>query len=161
LPSDKIQIWTKTMNVTPPSQGHPCGLYNSAVFSPSAESDWPAQGLNVHMIVQLQLVFCMLGTDQFLTYVQCFHVTPPTGLRTDAAATGLHILKHAQRNNGEQIGDVLPLSHLRSPVHLIPHFGKTANPHLTTHTSHELSTKFWLNRYWNKQIYYCLSLCSM
>ncbi|KAI6019348.1 hypothetical protein PISMIDRAFT_99987 [Pisolithus microcarpus 441] len=64
LPLDKIQIWTKvhiqvrnyhnpgmveptqTMNVTPPSQEHPRGLYDSAVFSPSAESDWPAQGLN-------------------------------------------------------------------------------------------------------------------
>ena len=64
LPSDRIQIWTKvrvqvrnyhnpvlveptqTMNVAPPSQEHPRGLYDSAVFSPSAESDWPSQGLN-------------------------------------------------------------------------------------------------------------------
>ncbi|KAI6020926.1 hypothetical protein BKA83DRAFT_4126818 [Pisolithus microcarpus] len=128
LPSDKIQIWTKvciqvrnyhnpgmvkpaqTMNIAPPSQEHPCGLYNSAVFSLSAESDWPAWGLNGHMIVQLRLVFRMLGTDQFLTYVQRFHVTPPTGLRMDAAATGLHILKRAQRNNGERIGDRMSIT---------------------------------------------------
>ena len=62
--SDRIQIWTKvrvqvhnyhnpglvepaqTMNVAPPSQEHPYGLYDSAVFSPSVESDWPSQGLN-------------------------------------------------------------------------------------------------------------------
>ena len=64
LPLDRVQIWTKvrvqvrnyhdpelvepaqTMNVTPPSQEYPHGLYDSAVFSPSAESDWPSQGLN-------------------------------------------------------------------------------------------------------------------
>ena len=64
LPSDRIQIWTKvrvqvrnyhnpglvepaqTMNIAPPSQEHPRGLYDSAVFSPGAESDWPSQGLN-------------------------------------------------------------------------------------------------------------------
>ncbi|KIK17896.1 hypothetical protein PISMIDRAFT_14783 [Pisolithus microcarpus 441] len=194
LPSNKIQIWTKvrmqvrnyhnpemvepaqTMNVTPPSQEHPRGLYDCVVFSPGAESDWPSQGLNGelsidiqwcrlnnfpgHMITQLRLVFCMLGTDQFLTYVQCFHVIPPAGHTTDATSSGLHILKRAMRSNRERVGDVLPLSHIRSPVHLIPHFGKTANPHLTTHTSHEFSTEFWLNRYWNKHIYYCLSLCA-
>ena len=113
------------------------------------------------MVVQLRLIFRILGTDQFLTYVQRFHVTPPSaGHTTDAAATGLHVLKHAVRNNGERIGDVLPLAHICSPVHLILRFGKTANPRLTTHTNYELSSEFWLNCYWNKQIYYCLSLCS-
>ncbi|KAI6130716.1 hypothetical protein EDD16DRAFT_1700678 [Pisolithus croceorrhizus] len=119
LPLNKIQIWTKIrmqvqnyhnpemvepaqmMNVTPPSQEHPCGLYDCVVFSPGAESNWPSQGLNEHMIVQLQLVFCMLGTDQFLTYVQCFHVIPPAGHLTDATSSGLHILKHMMRSNRE------------------------------------------------------------
>ncbi|KAI6027295.1 hypothetical protein PISMIDRAFT_92901, partial [Pisolithus microcarpus 441] len=113
-----------------------------------------------HMIAQLRLVFCMLGTDQFLTYVQHFHIIPPAGHTMDATSSGLHVLKCAMRSNRERVGDVLPLSHIRSPVHLIPHFGKTANPCLTTHTSHEFSTKFWLNHYWNKHIYYCLSLCA-
>lgn len=109
--------------------------------------------------MQLRLVFRVLGTDQFLAYVQRFHVTPPVGHTTDAAAAGLHVLKHAIRN-GERVGDVVPLSHLRSPVHLIPRFGKSANPRLTPHSSYELSTEFWLNRFWNKEIYYALSLCT-
>ena len=63
VPSDRIQIWTKvrvqvrnyhnpslvepaqTMLVTPPSQEHPRGRYDSAVCSSSAKSDWPSQGL--------------------------------------------------------------------------------------------------------------------
>ena len=130
----------------------------------SNSSDLWCSGFNKslgHMVVQLWLVFRILGTDQFLTYVQHFHVTPPpAGHTTDAAATGLHVLKCAVRNNGEWIGDVLPLVHIHSPVHLIPRFGKTANPRLSAHTSHELLSEFWLNHYWNKQIYYCLSLGS-
>ena len=130
----------------------------------SNSSDIWCSGFNEssgHMVVQLWLIFHILGTDQFLTYVQHFHVTPPSaGHTTDAAATGLHVLKRAVRNNRERIGDVLPLAHIRSPVHLIPRFGKRANPRLSTHTSHEFSSEFWLNRYWNKQIYYCLSLGS-
>lgn len=114
-----------------------------------------------HIIVQLRLVFRILRTDEFLTYVQPFHITPPpTGHSTDSAAAGLHVLKRATRSNGELVGDVLPLSYIRSPVHLVPRFGKTANARLTRSTSYEFSTEFWLNRYWNKQIYYCLSLCS-
>ncbi|KAG9318973.1 hypothetical protein JVU11DRAFT_1089 [Chiua virens] len=146
------------MNIAPPSQEHPHGLYDSAIFSTHAKSDWPSSGLNGHVVVQLRIVFRMLGTDEFLTYVQCFNVTPPTlGHTTDINAAGLHALKCATRINGDRIGDVLPVSYLRSPVHLVLHFGKNANSHLTKHTSHKLSNEFWLNHYWNKQIYYSLS----
>ena len=34
------------MNAAPPSQEHPHGLCDSAVFSQGAESDWPLQGLD-------------------------------------------------------------------------------------------------------------------
>ncbi|KAG9309725.1 hypothetical protein JVU11DRAFT_10401 [Chiua virens] len=61
------------MNIAPPSQEHPHGLYDSAIFSTHAKSDWPSSGLNGHVVVQLRIVFRMLGTDEFLTYVQCFN----------------------------------------------------------------------------------------
>ena len=105
-----------------------------------------------HLVVQLRLVFRILSTDIFLAYVQHFNATPPD------AASGLHGLKRAVRANGTPIGDVIPLAHIRSPAHTIPHFGRAANPRLTSHTSYELSSEFWLNRYWNKQFYY--SLCT-
>jgi len=103
-----------------------------------------------HLIVQLRLVFRILGTDTFLAYVQRFNVTPPD------AASGLHGLKRAVRTNGTRIGDIIPLTHIRSPAHVIPRFGRAANSRLNSHTSYELSSEFWLNKYWNKQFYYCL-----
>ncbi|KAI6025141.1 hypothetical protein PISMIDRAFT_90161, partial [Pisolithus microcarpus 441] len=71
LPSNRLQIWAKvhvqvcnyhnprnvepaqTMNAAPPSKEHPHGLYNSAVFSPAADSDWPDQGLNGTPVLHL------------------------------------------------------------------------------------------------------------
>ena len=103
-----------------------------------------------HLVVQLRLVFRVLGTDTFLAYVQCFNVTAPD------TTSGLHGLKRTVRTNGVRIGNIIPLSHVRSPAHVIPHFGKTANARLTPHTSYELSSEFWLNKYWTKQFYYCL-----
>lgn len=62
-PSERIQVWTKvrvqvrnyhhpdiveppqTVNAIPPSTKYPHGLYDSAVFSPGTESDWPSSGL--------------------------------------------------------------------------------------------------------------------
>ena len=103
-----------------------------------------------HLIVQLRLVFRILGTDTFLAYVQRFNVTPPD------TASSLHGLKHAVRTNGTRIGDIIPLTHICSPAHVIPRFGRAANSRLNSHTSYELSSEFWLNKYWNKQFYYCL-----
>ena len=103
-----------------------------------------------HLIVQLRLVFRILGTDTFLAYVQCFNVTPPD------ATSGLHGFKRAIRTNDTRIEDIIPLTHICSPTHVIPHFGRAANSCLNSHTSYELLLEFWLNKYWNKQFYYCL-----
>ena len=56
-----------------------------------------------------------------------------------------------------QVGEVIPLHCLHSPAHVIPRFGKEANQRLTRHTAYELSNEFWLNKYWNKEIFYALS----
>ena len=154
--------------ISPPSQHNASGTYDFVIVSPTADSDWPLNGLSGmsglhhlldlltsmmlgHLVVQLRLVFRILGTDTFLAYVQRFNVTsaPDT-------ASGLHGLKRAIRTNGMRIGDIIPLSHIRSPAHVIPHFGRAANARLNSHTSYELSSEFWLNKYWTKQFYYCL-----
>ena len=153
--------------ISPPSQHNASGTYNFVIVSPMADSDWPSNGLSGmssfhhlldsltsmmlgHLVVQLCLVFRVLGTDTFLAYVQCFNVTAPN------AASGLCGLKHAVRTNGMHIGDIIPLSHVCSPTHIILHFGKAANARLNSHISYEFSLEFWLNKYWTKQFYYCL-----
>ena len=110
------------------------------------------------MVVQVRLIFRVLRSDTFLAYVQHFsHTSPPLACSTTEGAAGLHVLKRIVRNNGTRVGDIIPLRHLRSPVHAIPHFGREANPRLTRHTAYELSNEFWLNKYWNKEIFYALS----
>ena len=73
----------------------------------------------------------------------------------------MHVLKRAIRNNGTRAGEVIPLRYIRSPAHVIPRFGKEANSRLTAHTSYELSNEFWLNKYWNKEFFYALSLSTI
>ena len=85
------------------------------------------------------------------------NATPPLSFNTTDGAVGMHILRRVVRD-GIQVGDIIPLDHIHSPAHLIPRFGKEANPHLTCHMSYDLSNKFWLNKYWNKEIFYALSL---
>ena len=64
LSTEQLQIWLKvrvqvrtwhdstsvepaqTLHIAPPSQQHPSGLYNCAIISSTANSDWPVGGLN-------------------------------------------------------------------------------------------------------------------
>ena len=68
----------------------------------------------------------------------------------------MHILRRVKRASGEYLGDVIPLSQLRAPVDLVPRFGKTANARLSSMNSIALSEEFWLNKYWNKELFYTL-----
>jgi hypothetical protein len=61
------------------------------------------------------------------------------------------------RSNGERIGDILPLDQIRAQADLAPRFGTKANPKLTSSTSLVYSTEFWLNKYFNKELFYALS----
>jgi len=161
----------------PPSAQSPIERYDFAVISQTDESDWPSSGLRGmfcgvmsqpyvhhlpgHVVVQIRLIFRLLRSDTFLTYVQCFNtISPPPLCDSTDGAAGMHILKRAIRRDGGRVGYVIPLHHICSPAHLIPRFGREANPRLTRHTSYELSNEFWLNKYWNKQFFYTLSLSS-
>ena len=69
----------------------------------------------------------------------------------------MHLLRRAVRSDGSRIGDVIPISQVRSPAHLIPNFGKEAHPRLTRENSYDVSSEFWLNKYWSKEFYFTLS----
>ncbi|KAF8546733.1 hypothetical protein OG21DRAFT_1490879 [Imleria badia] len=173
--SERIQIWFKvwvqqptyhdprlfeppqSLVASPPSMHFPSGRYDCPIISPSDKSDWPSNGLRGHTVVQIRLIFHLLHSQTFLAYVQYFNTTPPPSFNTTDGAAGMHILRRVVRD-GIRVGDIIPLDHIHSPAHLIPCFGKEANPRLTCHTSYDLSNEFWLNKYWNKEIFYALSL---
>ncbi|KAH7917570.1 hypothetical protein BV22DRAFT_1026118 [Leucogyrophana mollusca] len=174
LPFTKIQIWCKirvqlpayhdrssveppqTLRICPPSNELPQGLYDSVIMNTSPESHWPVNGLE-GFVVQLRLVFRPLNSSHYLAYVQTFNIVPHASGGKVNPGTNMHSLKRAVWSNGEHIGGIIPITQVRSPTHLIPRFGKQAHPCLTRNNSSEVSSDFWLNKYWNKDFYHALS----
>ena len=104
------------------------------------------------------MIFHPLSLDHFLTYVQCFSIVPQQGIVNGVhPGTGMYMLRRTVRADRSRIGEVIPVTQVRSPTHLIPNFGKEAHPRLTRENSHEVSSEFWLNKYWSKEFYFALS----
>ena len=55
---------------------------------------------------------------------------------------------------------MIPITQVRSPAHLIPNFGNEAHSRLTQDNSYNVSSEFWLNKYWSKEFYFVLSSIS-
>ncbi|KAI5990601.1 hypothetical protein EDD15DRAFT_2170126 [Pisolithus albus] len=170
----KLQIWHKlrvqqlsyhsktllspqTLRAVPPSAAKPHGQYDSVIISAHPESDWLGDGLAGHSISQLRMIFCPAHLDLFLAYVQHFNIVPQSNPINVNPATGMHLLRRAVRSNGQRVGEVIPLTLICSPAHLVPNFGREAHPRLTCLSSYEFSNEFWLNKYWTKELYYTLS----
>ena len=68
----------------------------------------------------------------------------------------MYILKRAHCADDLQMGDIIPLFHIRAPVDLIPQYMRAADVQLAKETSLEYSSEFLLNNFFNKQLYYSL-----
>ncbi|KAG2134508.1 hypothetical protein DEU56DRAFT_913696 [Suillus clintonianus] len=151
----------QTLNCAPPSDIWSFGRYDTVIVNNEDGHSWPADGLCGHVIAQVRLIMRPIrktGTpegwkDRFLTYVQRF-----TSNSERESATQLHLLKRAKRSNGTRIGDVIPVTQLRAPVNVVPRFGASADPRLTQYNSMEHASEFWLNKYWDKNIFIPLSM---
>jgi hypothetical protein len=128
-----------------------------------------------HCVVQLRLIFRIvhppdsaipLGspTDSFLAYVQRFDVVPQvrssgsnTRSHVPERSTNMYVLKRSTRADGAWLGDIVPLSHIRVAVDLVPQFMDAADSRLTKESSLEYSSEFLLNHFFDKQLYYSLS----
>lgn len=73
-------------------------------------------------------------------------------------ASSLFIVKRARRANNKHIGDILPLQQVRELIDLIPRFGKQADRHLTRYNVLEYCSEFWLNKYFDKELFLALNL---
>ncbi|KAG1800625.1 hypothetical protein EV424DRAFT_1332024, partial [Suillus variegatus] len=118
-------------------------------------------------IGQIRLIMCPIGKsgtnwswkDRFLVYVHRFDIVPQSsGTNDREPSTQLHLLKRAKHSNGTWVGDIIPVTQLRSPVNLFPRFGASADNRLTPYNSMEHASQFWLNKYWDKNTYLPLSM---
>lgn len=73
------------------------------------------------------------------------------------ANTSLYLLKRAVRSTGEVLGDIVPLDQLRLLVDVAPRFSKEAGPGLTNTNSIVFAKEFWLNKYFDKELFHILS----
>ena len=96
----------------------------------------------------------------YLIYAERFDIIPQSATITTSARTvapdpitGLYILKRALRSDQTRIGGMVPLYHCRMPVQLVPRFGLEADNRLTYTTSMEKSREFFLNGYFDKNIF--------
>ena len=103
------------------------------------------------------MIFRLTRSDLFLAYVQHFNIVPQSNPVNINPATDMHLLRRAVRGNGQRVGEVILLTRICSPAHLVPNFGREAHPRLTRLSSYEFSNEFWLNKYWTKEFYYALS----
>lgn len=67
--------------------------------------------------------------------------------------TGLYLLKPAKRSNQTALGDVVPLGRLRRLLELTPRFGDKADRRLTKENCMDYASEFWLNKYFDKELF--------
>ncbi|KAG2156558.1 uncharacterized protein EDB93DRAFT_1247267 [Suillus bovinus] len=183
LPFEKIQVWFKlqlqdtnfhdihiirpaqTLNCSPPSAVWTCSRYDPVIVNNDARCSWPTDGLCGHIVSEIWLILHPIGKtgtnwswkDRFLTYVYCFDIVSQGGHDCEPS-TQLHILKCAKCSNGTWVGDVIPITQLRAPVNIVPRFGASTDNHLTPYNSMEHASEFWLNKYWDKNTFFPLSM---
>jgi hypothetical protein len=102
----------------------------------------------------------------YFVYAQRFNIIPqlpPTGQGQSnekgpypEPSTGMHLLKCARRTDGSIMRDIVPLAQLRTLVDLVPRFGEQANRRLAKEAVLEYSSEFWLNKYFEKELFYAL-----
>lgn len=112
----------------------------------------------------------MANDDCFLAYVQRFDIVPQINESVSGSTTrrglypepdsSLYLLKRAHRTSGDRIGDIVPIRQIRDLVELIPRFGKKANRRYTCYNSLEFASEFWLNKYFNKELFLALGSTS-
>lgn len=116
-------------------------------------------------LAQIRLIFHPVWPiNTFLAYAERFDVIPqPTHLggstraRCPDPVTGMYVVKRSSRSNGARMGGVVPLSQTQIAAPLVPKYGPQADPKLTPRNSLEFSTEFFLNHYFDKELYYFLN----
>ena len=73
-------------------------------------------------------------------------------------STSLYLLKRARRTDGSGVGDVILADQICALAALIPQFGDQADQRLTSMNCLAYSPEFWLDKYFEKELFYTLHL---
>ena len=106
----------------------------------------------------------MWSVNVYLTYSERFEVIPQPafygstsrGMYPDPI-TGQYVVKRSTRANGSRLGDIIPLIQAQIPTPLVPRYGVQADPKLTSRNSLEYSTEFYVNHFFDKELYHFIS----
>ena len=96
----------------------------------------------------------LVYAERFDIVSQSTHLGSTTSGKCPDPVTGMYIVKRSSRSTGARIGDIVPLSQIRIAAPLIPRYGPQADPKLTSRNSLEFSTEFYLNSFFDKELYY-------
>ena len=97
-------------------------------------------------------------------YAECFEIIPQPafdgstsqGMYPDPITTQ-YIVKRSTRADGSCLGDIIPLLQTRILTPLVPQYGIQADPKLTSRNNLEYSTEFYVNHFFDKELYYFIS----
>ena len=160
---------------SPPSNEWPTGRCDTAIFSIGAIGGpakpppgldgkrWPYLNTKFTLtrmggffVGQIRAIFHPIwdiptNHPFYLVYVQRFDIVPQTHLPRGRRLApdpihGMYVLRRARRSDGSPMGGIIPLYHLRAPVHLIPRFGE--QPASRTDSDTDI---FFLNHYFDKE----------
>ncbi|KAJ4477100.1 hypothetical protein C8R41DRAFT_773274 [Lentinula lateritia] len=172
-----------TIFAAPPSADWEFGRQNAAIINIDPSFEWPRSSLEGHCVVLVKVLFTVSqprkpsppvrGTDQFLAYCERLDVVnqafPPhkychlSGYNSwppynPDYATGCFILKRARRADGTPFGDVIPVSQFRSFADICPRYRGNPHPSLKQESSQYHSDEFFLNKYFNKELFFALDI---
>ncbi|KAJ4494093.1 hypothetical protein C8J55DRAFT_416949 [Lentinula edodes] len=170
-----------TIFAAPPSPGWEFGRQNAAVVNINSSFEWPRSSLEGHCVVLVKIIFTVAqprkpsppvdGTHRFLAYCERLDVVnqppPPLEYRSLPGynawpshfpdySSGCFILKRARRADGTPFGDIIPVSQFRSLVDICPRYRSTPHASLTRSSSQYHSDEFFLNKYFNKELFFTL-----
>ncbi|KAJ4496908.1 hypothetical protein C8R41DRAFT_708635, partial [Lentinula lateritia] len=170
-----------TIFAAPPSPGWEFGRQNAAVVNINSSFEWPRSSLEGHCVVLVKIIFTVAqprkpsppvdGTHRFLAYCERLDVVnqppPPLEYRSLPGynawpshfpdySSGCFILKRARRADGTPFGDIIPVSQFRSLVDICPRYRSTPHTSLTRSSSQYHSDEFFLNKYFNKELFFTL-----
>ncbi|KAF9522048.1 hypothetical protein CPB83DRAFT_777635, partial [Crepidotus variabilis] len=168
-----------TVNAEPPSSNWPQGHIDSVILNMDSSQKWPMSGINGHVVADIVMIFRLVTpppalaeaqpperhvTDRFLSYVKRYDIITQSDINTGIRgqfpepSSSLYTLKKGKRTSGEVIGDIVPLDQVRALVDINPRLGQVADRRLTKETSLAFCSEFYLNKYFDKELFYTLTL---